>query len=156
MPTSTAVPPASAMPWRNPAASAGPDGRLSRPTASTGACPQLIPRRAGEARPSARANSGVSSGPTMPRTSYWRKIASGTFICAASGPGRHCAGERRRAPGAREARVDERSVGQTPKSRIDGHRERHGAARPAQEKRTWRCASGVRVGFIVIAMMTGR
>src|SRR5260221_6762176 len=77
-----ATAPASAMPCRNPRDSFGPDGRLSRPTAMVGARPIRSHTTLAKARPSARANSGVSSRSTMPRTSYWRKIDFGTFIGA--------------------------------------------------------------------------
>src|SRR5688500_13614487 len=96
MPTSIAVPPDATMPARTAAASPEPDGRLSRPTARTGARPSFSQPAPAYARPSAWANSGVSSFPMIPRTSYSRKIERGTFISAAC---HGCDGWRDRARG---------------------------------------------------------
>src|SRR2546422_3964025 len=78
-PTSTAAPPAAAIPSRTPCASAAPDGRLSRPTATRGGLP--VPSRSQAnvvyACPTARAAAGVSCSSTRPRMSYWRKIVAG-------------------------------------------------------------------------------
>src|SRR4051794_10391808 len=91
-----AVPPDSAIPRRTPSDSAGPEGRLSRPTAMTGALPKRAAATLPKARPSARAKSGVSSRSTRPRTSYCRNIDFGTFMANQSPgltllPGDRCA-----------------------------------------------------------------
>src|SRR5512132_1380460 len=112
MPTSTAVPPASTMPWRNALARSPPEGRLSRPTARTGARPTLSQAALAKARPRARARSGVSWEPVRPRTSYSRKIERVTFMSLAggdrsrrlhqAGPAPQHAVDRRRGPEAEE------------------------------------------------------
>ncbi len=131
VPTSTAVPPASTIPFRTPADSSGPDGRLSRPTAITGARPRRSHATLAKARPMARPTSAVNSLPTMPRTSYWRKMDLGTFmslpLVARSGAGQRLSGlsEGRGAP-AGEIEKPSR-----PDAEEDDHRhgERDGAGR---------------------------
>src|SRR2546427_2120137 len=67
------------MPSRTPWASAAPDGRLSRPTATRGGFPVRSRSQANVvyACPTARAAAGVSCSSTRPRMSYWRKIVAG-------------------------------------------------------------------------------
>src|SRR5687768_1048523 len=77
-----------------PCESPGPEGRLSRPTAMVGARPTRSQATVAKARPSPRANSGVSSASTRPRTSYCRKTDLGTFMILSRGRRGSLAGER--------------------------------------------------------------
>src|SRR5207302_1753971 len=65
-------------PGQHPWASAAPEGRLSRPTARRGARPKRSQPSVATACPMARATSGCSWSPTVPRMSYSRKIEAGT------------------------------------------------------------------------------
>ena len=87
----------------------------------------------------------------MPRTSYCRKTPFGTFTAPPSGRCATCADM---CPAAARARSTT-FLGHTPNSRF-AMTATATIAFAAREKSTWRCASGVRSGFIVIAMTTGR
>src|SRR5438093_122873 len=67
------------MPDRTACANPAPEGRLSRPTANLGARSRRSQANVPTAWPMARATSGVSCSPTVPRMSYSRKMAAGRF-----------------------------------------------------------------------------
>src|SRR5713101_5329811 len=82
MPTSTTRPPARATPSPTAGPSSSPEGRLSRPRATTTGRPSLARAYVAYAAPTARARAGVSWSPVVPRMSYWRKIVAGTFTAS--------------------------------------------------------------------------
>src|SRR5881396_2518799 len=136
-PTSTPWPPTASIPESRPCASAGPEGRLSRPTASRGARPRRSHPSVATACPMARATSAVSWLPTVPRISYSRKMAPGTFIgglpALATGRRRRGGGDRRHGaqPVAARFREVEQAVWANAEHEQAGDRHRHhGATQP--------------------------
>src|SRR5439155_4851484 len=132
-PTSTPWPPTASMPESRPCASAGPEGRLSRPTARRGARQRRSHPSAATAWPMARATSAVSWSPTVPRMSYSRKTAVGSFMGApSSATGRRSPrrGGRERRPGAQPVTARLRQIEQAIRANAeeqqagDRHRDR--------------------------------
>src|SRR5438128_8677682 len=122
------------MPESKPCTSPGPEGRLSRPTASRGARPSRCQPSVAMAWPMARATSGVSWSPTMPRMSYSRKMAAGSCMGGPASATRR-GGRRDCRPGVQSVTARPRQVEQAIRAKAEeeqtGNRHRyHGATQP--------------------------